>query len=79
MKLRIIVCKVVYLISLKKELESRFEICFELIYMEPKEGYDHVEDDNKLVKFSDKRHGECEEGTKETHKSKNGLDQEMKV
>jgi hypothetical protein len=36
--------------------------------MEPKEGYDHVEDDNKLVKFSDKRHGEYEEGTKETHK-----------
>jgi hypothetical protein len=66
MKLQIIVCKVVYLSSLKKELESRFEICFELIYIwNLKKAYDHVEDDNKLVKFSDKRHGECEEGTKE--------------
>ncbi len=44
-------------------MESRFE--FEFIYIEPKEGYDYVEDDNKLVKFSDKRHGECEKGIKE--------------
>jgi hypothetical protein len=53
------------LFNFTKELESRFEIDFEFIYIELKEGYDYVEDDNKLVKFSDKRHGECEEGTKE--------------
>ncbi len=53
------------LLNFTKELESRYEINFEFIYIKPKEGYDYVEDDNKLVKFSDKRHGKCEEGTKE--------------